>query len=305
MDEMGKHDVVLVTTKGELFKFIQSADITIVGLDRNIFEPASQGSPILYFEGVWWNNGWMRYLLTEQGAAAAVKENPDEFRDQITSILENPESHILKTQEAVQHYHKKVMPADMLYAKLLIAATAMNVLKEIYAGASLGEEEAYQYLDSVADREEPVYALYRYSDFLLLEPDQIEEIQKFAMQNKKTLKVVVYGVDDPQAWGTVSRIEFTKDMPDDLMSRIEDRDFLSLSTPAIEAREDFAGLKRQPLFFRYQSKDAGLLGMGLIRVQSGQNIGLDFQDGYLVIIDEILQGIVQKYLADLVFKIAA
>jgi len=89
------------------------------------------------------------------------------------------------------------------------------------------------------------------------------------------------------------------------MAMIGKRDFISLSTPAVEAKRDFEGLTRQPLFFRYQSKEAGLLGTALIRVQAGRNIGLDERNGYLVIIDEVLQKIVQKYLAELIIKIAA
>jgi len=197
-------------------------------------------------------------------------------------------------------------PKEKKYPDQIRLVIPISRLFEKIRARSLGEEEAYQYLDSVKDRKEPVFALYSFEDYKkYLEAGQIEGIQKFAMQNSKMLKVIVYGVDDPQVLGKVDHVEFTDKTPAELMAMIGKRDFISLSTPAVEARKDFEGLKRQPLFFRYQSKEVGLLGMALIRVQAGRNIGLDEQDGYFVIIDEVLQKIVQKYLADLVFKIAA
>jgi len=161
-DEIGKHDVVIVTTQGELIDFIKVSDVAIVGSDRDTFEPATQELPILYFDGISSNNWFMTNLLTERDAAFKISSNPDEFREQIESMLQNPDAYTMKTRDAVSDFEENILPTGMLFAKLLIAGIAMNVLDDIAdaLGASLGEEDIgrlknmsyYDWQDALAER---------------------------------------------------------------------------------------------------------------------------------------------------------
>lgn len=71
LPDMRDHDVLLVKTLGELSQLFGLADLVVVGNDRNIFEPASLGKPILYFgdQNSWKNNREaLAALEREEGA---------------------------------------------------------------------------------------------------------------------------------------------------------------------------------------------------------------------------------------------
>ena len=122
----------------------------------------------------------------------------------------------------------------------------------------------------------------------------------------KTLKVRIYGVDDPEIIGTVDYVTFTDKTPSELALEIGKKTSINLSTPAADPKADFEGIDNQPTYFQYQSKNSGLLGMALLHVQSDVPFyGLDKVGGFFVVIAEITRALVQKYLADLAFKIAA
>ena len=134
----------------------------------------------------------------------------------------------------------------------------------------------------------------------------MDEIKRLALWYPKTLKVKIYGVDDPEIIGTVDRIVFTDDMPDGFKDEMGKNIIINLSTPAADPKADFKGIDNQPTYFQYQSTNSGLLGMALMHVQSETPFyGLDQVGGFFVVMDKITRALVQRYLADLAFKIAA
>lgn len=73
---LSKVDVMAVTTSGELLELYAAGDLSIVGTDRNVVEPASQGKPIFLFNSQRWiNNNETRERLIEKGGARVFDEN--------------------------------------------------------------------------------------------------------------------------------------------------------------------------------------------------------------------------------------
>jgi len=86
-------------------------------------------------------------------------------------------------------------------------------------GASLGQTEVNQLLDSVKARRKPIFALWSHKDYKNLTSAQLDEIKKLALWYPKVLKIRIYGAD-PEMIGTVDRIVFTDAMPDELKDEI-------------------------------------------------------------------------------------
>jgi tetratricopeptide (TPR) repeat protein len=68
-EDMSGLNVLVLNTAGELLTLYAAADVAVVGNDRNILEPASQGKPVLYMDGDWTNNGEARNALLAAGGA--------------------------------------------------------------------------------------------------------------------------------------------------------------------------------------------------------------------------------------------
>ncbi len=70
LPDMSARNILVVNTQGELFQLYGVGDISIVGQNHNIFEPASLGKPILYFgeQEQWGNNKEMLMALMQQNA---------------------------------------------------------------------------------------------------------------------------------------------------------------------------------------------------------------------------------------------
>jgi 3-deoxy-D-manno-octulosonic-acid transferase len=116
--------VVVVNTQGELLPFMAAADMAIVGFDRNLFEPASQGLPVLYFGGPCRSNKTAMRLLTETGGAREIA--PGRFLHQIEDILADPSSMIAGAEVAIRRFKQEVIPSVRFYTSLLIAALAFE-----------------------------------------------------------------------------------------------------------------------------------------------------------------------------------
>ncbi len=134
----GRSDIVVLNTMGELFKFLGIADLAIVGHDRNIFEPALLGVPILYFGsplnmsqndkqmaslfGLFWRkNSTAKSLLDRTGGARRI--DLTSFHHQITNMLRFPDRVIRGTRKAVRLFHRQVIPSNRLRgARLLVSA---------------------------------------------------------------------------------------------------------------------------------------------------------------------------------------
>ncbi|MDE2028126.1 MAG: hypothetical protein KGJ11_06265, partial [Candidatus Omnitrophica bacterium] len=69
MPRLADHNVLILNTNGELREMYGLADVAVIGDDRNIFEPASQGAAVLYFEGDWTYNKEGKEALSNGGAA--------------------------------------------------------------------------------------------------------------------------------------------------------------------------------------------------------------------------------------------
>lgn len=75
MPDMRERNILILNTMGELQKMYGLADVTVLGNDRNIFEPAVYAKPILIFDGDWINNLEPKdLLLRADGARLFVRE---------------------------------------------------------------------------------------------------------------------------------------------------------------------------------------------------------------------------------------
>lgn len=116
--ETNSRDVVVLNTTGELFWLLGAADLAIVGMDRNVFEPASQGIPTLYFDGPWANKRTELDLLVANGAAHAVEAH--RLAHQITEAL-GGRLEPGGTEEARRALEDDILPPAGLLASLAIS----------------------------------------------------------------------------------------------------------------------------------------------------------------------------------------
>lgn len=135
LSAFGQAEIVVLNTAGEILKLLAAADLAIVGHDRNIFEPASQGVPVLYFSGTWLNNTTAKRLLDESGGAAAV--DLSRLAEQMAQILDRPQTMIEGTQRAVQAFNQEVVPAAKLVGSIIMAA---GVLTQSHFAQALAAE---------------------------------------------------------------------------------------------------------------------------------------------------------------------
>ncbi len=131
-----KSDAVILNTTGEFFELMKAADLAIVGHDRNIFEPALLGIPILYFaqpinmrkneEGLaklfklfWRKNRTVKILLEKCGGAIQIKRAF--FARQITNALHDPAPMVSGICRAVWIFHRRIVPAANLRTASIVA----------------------------------------------------------------------------------------------------------------------------------------------------------------------------------------
>ncbi|NKB23928.1 MAG: hypothetical protein GKR87_06035 [Kiritimatiellae bacterium] len=114
----GERNFVVLNTKGELIDFLGAADLSIVGMDRNIFEPASQEVPILYFQGLWHNNQIQRDRLTATGAAIPIE--PSRMHRQMIDLLDNPDVAIKGIRKAIRAFKTDTLPAARFISSLAV-----------------------------------------------------------------------------------------------------------------------------------------------------------------------------------------
>ena len=141
LSRFGKSDVVILNTMGELFEFTRAADLAIVGHDRNIFEPALLGVPVLYFERPLKLNGdekklarvfrlfWRKNLVAKEladkfNAAAPIKQAF--FYGQIRATLRKPAAMIQGGRRAVRVFRRRVIPAARRLTVLELAKAVEN-----------------------------------------------------------------------------------------------------------------------------------------------------------------------------------
>lgn len=133
---LGRTEVVVLNTAGELSGFLGASDLALMGHDRNLFEPAVLGVPILYFNGplkispkmkklmklfglAWRNNRMAKRLLDAAGGARRIR--PAFFAGQITQALDHPEEMVRGAREAVRKLNEEVLPEARRRGAFLLA----------------------------------------------------------------------------------------------------------------------------------------------------------------------------------------
>lgn len=105
LPDVRTNNVLILNTIGELLKMYALANIAIVGNDRNIFEPASQQTAVLFFDGSWQNNWDAKDALVKTGAARIFsKENLERLLNSSEETAEMGE----KGTDAVETYRRDV-----------------------------------------------------------------------------------------------------------------------------------------------------------------------------------------------------
>ncbi len=142
LSSFGKSDIVILNTRGELLSFFKTADLAIVGYERNLFEPAAAGVPILYFAepldmrkkerrlmkefGLIWRRNETSHKLLET-ARGGAQINPDTLTDQILDALDHPDYLVEGAQKALKIFKHKIIPIVRVHGtRTLIKAVLRN-----------------------------------------------------------------------------------------------------------------------------------------------------------------------------------
>lgn len=132
LPDVKSNNVLILNTSGELLGMYALADIAIVGNDRNIFEPASQKTAVLYFDGNWNNNRDAKDVLAAAEAVQVFsKENLERL---MTSPAETGEM-ANKGLEAVRAYKKEVYSRAEEFALQIIGAVSQARDKFLSVGS--------------------------------------------------------------------------------------------------------------------------------------------------------------------------
>ena len=99
---MRGHDILLIKTRGELSRLYGLADLAVVGRERNIFEPACLGKPVLYFgdREAWENNGQALAALEKEKGAMPFT------RDGLQAVLSDSSSASVMGASALRAYEQ-------------------------------------------------------------------------------------------------------------------------------------------------------------------------------------------------------
>ncbi len=119
----GRFEIIVLNTQGELLGLLPAADLALVGHNRNLFEPTSQGVPLLYFPGPWDSNPTARELLRTSGGALAIE--PSHLAEQMIQILKNPKPILQGQQQALQQFQDEILPVARLCGSLLLTAAVL------------------------------------------------------------------------------------------------------------------------------------------------------------------------------------
>src|SRR3989339_299706 len=122
--KLGDLDVVFLNTTGEVITLMKAADLAVLNSNRNIFEPASQGVPTLYFTGEWGKNRTAKNLLDETGGAIPI--DPDRLGQQFVDVLSSPNSLQSGALTATSSFDTHVTPASKMFGSLTIAGALLD-----------------------------------------------------------------------------------------------------------------------------------------------------------------------------------
>ena len=126
-------DVFIINTQGEMLSknkdfpgFLYAADLAISGSNRNLFEPASIGVPILCFNGYWYENLLALNLMRKHNAVQMIG---DHLESQILGTLENTDPMKKGLRAALRDFESNIIPrtgkmADLGWMLLILDRTA-------------------------------------------------------------------------------------------------------------------------------------------------------------------------------------
>ncbi|MBF0504481.1 MAG: hypothetical protein HQL14_05185 [Candidatus Omnitrophica bacterium] len=98
-------NVLILNTDGELLKMYGLGNVAVIGSDRNIFEPASQQTPVLYFEGDWKFNQEVKDALVQIGAAQVFSRK---ILERLMNAPDERAEMVKKGAMAVEKYRRNV-----------------------------------------------------------------------------------------------------------------------------------------------------------------------------------------------------
>ena len=119
LPDVKSNNILILNTSGELLRMYALADVAIVGNDRNIFEPASQKTAVLYFDGSWSNNKDAKEALVEAGAAQILTKK---HLEELINTPNQAKKMAGNGFEAVEEYRKKVLLGAEEFALQVIGA---------------------------------------------------------------------------------------------------------------------------------------------------------------------------------------
>ena len=122
LPDVRSNNVLILNTSGELLRMYALADVAIVGNDRNIFEPASQKTAVLYFDGSWHNNKDAKEALAETGTAQIFSK---EHLDELIETFDKAEKMAGDGFEAVEAYRKEVLSGAEEFALQIVGAKGL------------------------------------------------------------------------------------------------------------------------------------------------------------------------------------
>ncbi len=123
MKSCDQADVLIVSTQGELLKLYAVADLTVVGHDRHVLEPGSQGRAALAMPGRWKNN--RRGLEALRAAGGAELYSADILKRLLANRLSANQMG-QRGLDVVQNFKRQQIPAVAAQTAQIIALLALT-----------------------------------------------------------------------------------------------------------------------------------------------------------------------------------
>jgi hypothetical protein len=131
--DMSRHNVLVLTTMGEMDKMYSIQNVTVMGEDHNPLQPAGHGAAILYFDGEWSNNQDGLDLLTKGGAARPFSK---EALWELTQKADLRKEMGARAERAAKRIQQEFIPKATQDAALsMVAFLTMDSLAEARSGA--------------------------------------------------------------------------------------------------------------------------------------------------------------------------
>jgi len=315
----GDLDIVVLNTQGELADLMKTADLVLVGRDRNILEPVSLSIPTLYFQGDWPNNQRVLDFMMKHNAVQPIDR--DHLKDQMKKILNDKDG--IRDQvndnvtRAIKLFEQDFFEVAKLHLAITIAAgvlkgdSKINFNKKQLAEAdanSLGTEIDISVLGNL---EEPVNVFMDGREINALSLGQKEEMFKLAGMNPKKLTIVVanaLGYEKPPELD-LPNIIFTPQSEVEASRTVRRAEHNLHMSIGVDPAKEFTLIRDNK--FRYPDDESGFLAVALLYTQSKNQMafsmkyGLKRINGFFSSVGQALMSLVQEYETGLVIGRAA